>query len=100
MRSLLRELARRFCLLHGKLEANLPLTRLVEHILAHARVVPSEGETAVLYATQEDIAEAIGVTRETVNKYLGDLQARGLLRVARGIVRVLDGRELRRVGGE
>ncbi|WP_461008071.1 Crp/Fnr family transcriptional regulator [Streptomyces capparidis] len=39
--------------------------------------------------TQEEIAEALGVTRVTVNRALARLQGEGLLRVHRGGVRIL-----------
>ena len=45
---------------------------------------------AAVSATQERIARAVGVTRETVNKRLGILADAGLIRVARGSIEVVD----------
>jgi len=46
--------------------------------------------------TQDDIAAAIGSTRETVNKTLADFEKRGLIKVERRHVHVLDQEALRR----
>jgi len=46
--------------------------------------------------TQDDIAAAIGSTRETVNKTLADFEKRGLIKVDRRRVHVLDQEALRR----
>jgi CRP-like cAMP-binding protein len=50
--------------------------------------------------TQETLAELAGTARGTVNRVLRDEQERGVLRVERGRVLVLDRQELaRRVRG-
>lgn len=46
--------------------------------------------------TQDDIASAIGSSRETVNKALADFEERGLIKVERRRVHVLDQDALRR----
>ena len=46
---------------------------------------------------QTDLAEMIGVTRKAVNGWLGELEARGLVRVGYGKVEVLDARGLERM---
>jgi CRP/FNR family transcriptional regulator/CRP/FNR family cyclic AMP-dependent transcriptional regulator len=46
--------------------------------------------------TQDDIASAIGSTRETVNKTLKDFEKRGLVKVERRRVHVIDQEGLRR----
>ena len=50
--------------------------------MANCRQVDS-GEVALM-ATQDEIAKAIGTTRETVNRYLQELQRKNLLIVRRG----------------
>ena len=46
--------------------------------------------------TQDDIAAAIASTRETVNKTLADFEKRGLVKVERRSVRILDEERLKR----
>jgi CRP/FNR family transcriptional regulator, cyclic AMP receptor protein len=79
---LLRYLAKSVYLLHTQIEINSPYLRLVQHIMANCRQVDS-GEVALM-ATQDEIAKAIGTTRETVNRYLQELQRKNLLIVRRG----------------
>jgi CRP/FNR family cyclic AMP-dependent transcriptional regulator len=58
-------------------------------------LVESEGlETLPL--TQDDIASAIGSSRETVNKTLADFEERGLIKVERRRIQVVDHNALRR----
>jgi CRP/FNR family transcriptional regulator, cyclic AMP receptor protein len=83
-RFFLREMARRYCTLHSRIELNQPMDRLVRFLLQRGGT--SRGEIS---CTQEEIAEAVGVTRETVNRHLGRLQEEGLVRVGRGSVRVI-----------
>ncbi|MBN2533569.1 MAG: Crp/Fnr family transcriptional regulator [Spirochaetales bacterium] len=78
---ILKELARNLYLLHAQLELARPLHRLIRFILANA--VTHRGKYRV-NATQETISGAIGVTRETVNKYLNHLRTDGLIRIGRG----------------
>jgi len=79
--------------LHLRIEENLPLPRLVRFLLEHAT---PQGGTSAIDATQDQIAEAIGVTRETVNRYLRRLQDEGLIRVGRGTVELSRPEELER----
>jgi CRP-like cAMP-binding protein len=58
-------------------------------------LVESEG-IAMLPLTQDDIASAIGSSRETVNKTLADFEERGLIKVERRRVQVVDHHALRR----
>jgi len=78
---ILKELARNLYLLHGHIELNQPLGKLISFILTNAII---HGEKYRLTATQETISREIGVTRETVNKYLNRLQEDGLIRIGRG----------------
>ena len=86
---LLREMARRYCTLHSRFELVQPLDRLVHFLLAHLPGGAGAGSGEVA-STQEEIAEAIGATRETVNRHLQRLQDDGLVRVGRGVVTVVD----------
>ena len=86
--SLLYEMARRYCTLHSRFELVQPIDRLVRFLLDHASA--DAGRAGDVACTQEQIAEAIGATRETVNRHLQRLQDEGLVRVGRGVVTVVD----------
>ena len=82
----LRVLSRRLYALHGRVGLTHPLARIVHYLLSESEVVGRPG----VRRTQEEIAEAVGVTRETVNKHLGILAARGFIRVGRGEIEIMD----------
>jgi CRP-like cAMP-binding protein len=92
--SLLDELARRYCTLHARIELVQPIDRLARFLLDHA------AGDATVAGTQEAIAEAIGATRETVNRNLQRLQDEGLVKVSRGAVTVLDAGRLAARGAQ
>lgn len=89
-------------LVYGQLRANAqavaefvalkPRERLISRLIQMA--AQAGGEIAV---SQADLAEMIGVTRKAVNGWLGELEARGLVRVGYGRVEVLDVRALERL---
>ena len=90
---LMAKMARTIVSLHGRIELNAVLPRLVQHLLVHAR---DEGNGAgFVVGTQDEIAEAIGATRETVNKYLQRLQTQGLIALSRGRIDIPDLQALR-----
>jgi len=89
-RFFLTEMARRYYTLHSRIELAQPMDRLVRFLLQRGQVGGGE-----ISCTQEEIAGAIGVTRETVNRHLGRLQDEGLVSVGRGSVRVLAADALR-----
>jgi CRP-like cAMP-binding protein len=59
-------------------------------LLRIARNAPLQGSPAVLAMRQEDLANSIGVTRQTVSPVLRRLQARGVIRLGYGVIEVLD----------
>lgn len=59
--------------------------RLARHLIQHAA-----GPEARLDATHQQIASELGTSREVVSRILKDFEALGLLRIARGSVRLLD----------
>jgi CRP/FNR family transcriptional regulator len=89
----LRELSRRYCALHSQIELRTPIDRLARFLLARCA---GAGEVA---CTQEEIAEAVGVTRETVNRHLARLQDKGVLKVGRGSIRIVDAEGLKGIPG-
>ena len=81
-----RELAKRYFLLHGQIELNVPRSRLVHYLLANCKHPDAKAGDFSVRRTQEEIAAAIGVTRETVNRHLQHLQRQGYLSVGRGVI--------------
>ncbi|MCX7023759.1 MAG: Crp/Fnr family transcriptional regulator [Spirochaetes bacterium] len=79
------ELARRQYALYSRVELSRPQDRLARHLASLA----APGSSRVT-CTQEELAESIGATRETVNRNLGRMQEEGLIRVGRGLVEILD----------
>ncbi len=79
------EMARRVYALSASLEFISPGRRLARYLYVKAGCC---GENIEL--TQEQLAAAVGLARETVNRRLAHLQADGLLRVGRGRIHVLD----------
>jgi len=90
----LREMARRLYVMHSRVELATPFDRLARFLLERCE---EETEAAAVTVTQEQIAEAIGASRETVNRHLGRLEVGGILRSSRGTIVVLDVQALRRL---
>ena len=59
-------------------------------ILANSQTLIEDESKKSLRATQDEIAQIIGTTRETVNKYLQELQRKGLVLINRGSIDILD----------
>lgn len=49
----------------------------------------SQGEVLSARVTQDELAAMLGLTRECINKHLGQLKDRGLIEVGRGSIRLL-----------
>ena len=64
--------------------------RLVSHLLEESR----ERKSTVLLATQEELAENVGSSREAVSRSLKKLKKKGLVTVERGRVELLDKKRL------
>ncbi|MDR3508578.1 MAG: Crp/Fnr family transcriptional regulator [Caulobacteraceae bacterium] len=71
-----------------------PRQRLAARLEALARASPGG---ASLRLSQQALAEMIGLTRKTVNAYLGEFERAGLVRRAYGALTVLDAPGLRRI---
>jgi len=85
---ILTNVAKQHYLLHNQLELNQPLSRLINFLLNTAKL--NKNNKYILYTTQEDLAESIGVTRETVNKHLNRFQQAGLINIFRGSIEIID----------
>jgi cAMP-binding proteins - catabolite gene activator and regulatory subunit of cAMP-dependent protein kinases len=84
-----RALAAEILALHSFIADESPTEKIAAYLLARrARIAGADKPRVAV--TQGELAQAIGVTRETVNKKLGDLEARGLVRALRGQIEVVD----------
>jgi CRP-like cAMP-binding protein len=82
-------LARSALALHAQLAAGGPRERIVSWLLGRRRSLAGR-DSAAVSATQAEIARCLGLSRETVNKRLAELEARGLVATERGAVGVPD----------
>ena len=91
-RMLLKELSAGYYSLHDILENRSAESKIVHFMLS---AMESNGDSRTLAATQHEIAELTGLSRETVNKQLQALDSRGLIGKERGrlIIRDLDALE-------
>lgn len=90
MLRMLQAMSRRLRLTDRRLEAlafHDAAFRLAETLWRLSR---DEGGGRVARIHQDDLAARVGVSRQTVNRVLGDWRRRGLVAVARGEVRLLD----------
>ncbi len=81
----LRDLARRQYALYSRVELTRPHDRLLRQLSDL-----TSGGNARIECTQEELAESIGATRETVNRNLSRLQDEGIIRAGRGWIEVID----------
>ena len=72
---------------------------LVAWAAQHGTEIP-EGIRLALNMTHDEIAKTIGASRESVSRILGDFRLRGLIRINRGTVVVLQPKELRELALE
>lgn len=57
----------------------------------HEKLVP---EPAVIDATQEEVADIANLSRSVVSRYLQDMERKGLIRLRRKTIEVVDARRL------
>ncbi|HBD95226.1 MAG: hypothetical protein A2015_09560 [Spirochaetes bacterium GWF1_31_7] len=69
--------------IHFNLDSLSPQDKILKLLRARLEAFRKEGEVEI-NITQEEIAELIGFTRETVNKTLHKLQDEGLIKLKRG----------------
>ena len=92
---LLAELARQQYTLHARVELAQPGQRVARWLLGRC----GDGRSPI-HCTQDELGQAIGLSRETVNRHLGRLQLDGLVSLGRGCVTVLDPAALAAWAGE
>nr|WP_315464867.1 Crp/Fnr family transcriptional regulator [uncultured Rhodoferax sp.] len=69
--------------------------RLLSMAQSYGQATGTDRTLRVLAITQEQLALMIGVSRQTTNQILRDFKARGVLRVQRGCIELLDLQALR-----
>lgn len=77
--------------------------RVAGHLLSLARALPTPAElhtTLVLPLTRQEIADALGMARETLSRQLSKLAADGLIAVDGGRIRLLDPNGLDRLASQ
>lgn len=62
-----------------------------------ARLSRPQAGGPILRLSQQALAETVGLTRKTVNGYLGQFASRGLVRLGYGVIEVRDPEGLRRI---
>jgi CRP-like cAMP-binding protein len=90
MLRMLQAMSRRLRLTDRRLEAHAfhdAAIRLAETLW---KVSQADGEARVARIHQDDLAARVGVSRQTVNRVLGEWRRRGLVAVARGEIRLSD----------
>jgi CRP/FNR family transcriptional regulator, cyclic AMP receptor protein len=82
-------LAREAVTLGSFLSEGGPLARIASFLLSRRKRAAGI-ESSSVSVTQAEIASCLGLTRETVNKRLGELESRGIVETARGSLRIPD----------
>lgn len=84
--------------LHLVIYGELLLTKHAESGRAITLYRVEDGE-GVLRTTHQELAEALGSSREVVSRLLKDWERQGLVELRRGAVTILDSQGLRRIAG-
>ncbi|MBI4977566.1 MAG: Crp/Fnr family transcriptional regulator [Spirochaetes bacterium] len=90
--SVLTMLARGYYDVYSQLDARSPVEKISAFLRSRAEL--SGGGETIIEITQEALAEAIGYTRETVNKTLAALASDGAVTLSRGKIVVTDVKRL------
>jgi len=98
-REVVHALAVGYYALHGIIEAYSPAAKIamfLDTLVANeTKSGVAMGSVESVEITQEAIARAVGLTRETVNRHLQELAASKVVALGRGQIRILDRRRLR-----
>ncbi len=85
---ILRIMSKELILLHRNIELNTPGARIIQLIKERVEVRP--GFSNLLPMTQDEIAGETGTTRETVNRFLKNLEGMNIIRTGRGSLEITD----------
>lgn len=67
---------------------------LAHRLLARPGMPASTGDEVAIDISQEELAQSVGVSRVTANKYLNQWQGRGWIKLTRGRITICDGAPL------
>ncbi|MBN1499907.1 MAG: Crp/Fnr family transcriptional regulator [Spirochaetes bacterium] len=95
---IINELSHGYYSVHAYLDVHTSLQKIVNFLCSRINSL-TEGENEI-YVTQEYIAEAVGVTRETVNKYLKFMEQKGLISINRSCIQFTDKASFQNVSAE
>ena len=70
-------------------------TRIARALLKLSETAPSGADSPVLHMTQAQLGAIVGATRESVNKWLGFFERRGLIRRDKAAISILRADQLR-----
>ena len=81
-------LSKNYYNIHSNLETYTPLEKIINFI--KAKIELDNKKKFIINITQENLAEIIGYTRETVNKSLKILENKKIINIKRGQIEVID----------
>ncbi len=87
------ELARGYYNLYSEMDTHKPIQKIIRYIKTYVETFDTVDEVTnnpIIEITQENLAESIGVTRETVSKYMRQLQDNGVIVISRGRIEIID----------
>jgi len=85
---------------HGSRDARSRVSHLLYEMLIRNRIVGVTADSTVPFPiTQEEFADATGMTPVHLNRVLGELREESLIELGSGVVTILDTERLKEVGG-
>jgi CRP/FNR family transcriptional regulator len=87
------ELAKGYYNLYSEMDTHKPIQKIIRFIKTYVETFDTVDELTnnpIIEITQENLAESIGVTRETVSKYMRQLQDSGIISIGRGRIEIID----------
>lgn len=86
-------IAKEYYTVHTHLETHTPMQKIIRYFIAQTETFAYKNQKTGNYSikiTQENLAEIVGYTRETVNKHLQQLQDKEIIILTRGNIEILD----------
>jgi CRP-like cAMP-binding protein len=86
-------IARDFYALHSYIDVTSPLRKITDFFRAKIETFREKDPVSkdwVINMTQDELAEIVGFTRETVNKHLKILESKGIIRIGRAQIMIMD----------
>ncbi len=89
---ILKTVAKEYYSLHGHLDSHTPLKKIVKYFQANIETFGKKDKKSnnyIINITQENLADSISFTRETVNKHLKYLEEKGIIKISRGRIEII-----------